>query len=113
MGTRFVPNMKVIGAQKFGFPAKTVKNFKWAWQVQFLSYTLQIWSELIFFLGVKMLKFLLPYSKQFRFNKISVGVVRPYLETSLCKPTEMCIFYYYNGSGKVMVQSNPVTIIIL
>ena len=30
-----------------------------------------------------MLKFLLPYSKRFRFNKISVGVLRPYLEKSL------------------------------
>ena len=30
-----------------------------------------------------MLKFLLPYFKRFRFNKISVGVLRPYFETSL------------------------------
>ena len=30
-----------------------------------------------------MLKFLLPYSKRFRFDKISVGVLRPYLKASL------------------------------
>ena len=42
----------------FGFPTKNVYNFKWTWQVHFLSYTLQIWWEFISSLVVKMLKFL-------------------------------------------------------
>ena len=42
---------------KFGFPAKNVKNFSWAWRGQFLSYTLQIWWEIIFFIVIKVLKF--------------------------------------------------------
>ena len=49
-----------FGAPRYtqkGFPAKNVKNFKWAWQLQFLSYALEIWSEFILNLVEKMLKF--------------------------------------------------------
>ena len=41
-----------------------------------------------------MLKLLLPYSKRFRLNKISVGVLCPYLETSLHNMTRAYIDFY-------------------
>ena len=48
-----------------------------------MSYTPQIWSGFIFCYVVKILKFLLLHFRWFRFNKICVGVLRPYLETPL------------------------------
>ena len=55
LGTRFVPKIKVLGASKFGFPAKNLQNFKWAWQTQFLSHTLIILENWISFEGKQML----------------------------------------------------------
>ena len=49
MKTRFVPKIKVLGASKFGFPAKNLQNFKWAWQTQFLSHTPVILKNCLFF----------------------------------------------------------------
>ena len=55
LGTRFVPKIKVLGASKFGFPAKNLQNFRWAWQTQFLSHTLIILENWISFEGKQML----------------------------------------------------------
>ena len=72
MGIRFVPNLKVIGAQKFGFPAKTVKNIKWAWQVQFLSHTLHILGKVIFLEDLQMMS--LSSLEIFTFTKVGKNV---------------------------------------
>ena len=55
LGTRFVPKIKVLGASKFGFPAKNLQNFRWAWQTQFLSHTLIILENWISFEVKQML----------------------------------------------------------
>ena len=59
---------------KFGFPAKTVKNIKWAWQVQFLSYTLQIWWKFISFEYLQMkVKSYFAKSTGIKFGKICLS----------------------------------------
>ena len=81
INTKFSPVVKLYGnllctkyegsrCTKFGFPAKTVKNIKWAWQVQFLSYTLQIFRKWLSFEYSQMI--LVPYfaiSYGFNFKK--------------------------------------------
>ena len=47
MKTRFVQKIKVIGAQNLDFPPKTCKTWNGPGGPNFLSYALEIWSELI------------------------------------------------------------------
>ena len=70
---------------KFGFPAKNAKNFSWVWRGQFLSYTLQIWWEIIFFIVIKVLKFWWGNLKWFWIWQNQWGVSCPFLQMSLTK----------------------------
>ena len=68
---------------KFGFPAKNVKNFQRAWRAQFLSYTLQIWWEIISFIVLKVLKFCKGNCKWFWIWQNQHRVSCPFLKMSL------------------------------
>ena len=80
---------------KFGFIAKNVTNFPWKWWVQFLSYTLQIWWEIIFSIVVKVVKVWLGYLKWFWIWQDQCGVSCPFLQTSLHK------FTFHRGNSNL------------
>ena len=54
---------------KFGFPAKTIKNIKWAWQAQFLSHNLLILQNCIFFEDKQMIS--VPFAKILKGIKVT------------------------------------------